>query len=304
VTAVRTPKTPKRDFLTVADLRADELIAVLDHAAAMKNQRATGGRRKSLEGRSVALIFEKASTRTRLSFEVGVYELGGHPLVISSRDTQIGRGEPLEDTARILSGYVHGIVIRTFGHDRVETLARHASVPVINALTDQHHPCQILADLLTVRERLGTLQALRYAWIGDGNNVARSWVDAAATLGLHLTLASPEGYELPAQELRGDVRTVRNPIEAARGADVVITDVWASMGQEEEKERRKAAFAGYRVDRGLMAHANSSAIVLHCLPAHRGEEIDAEYLDGPQAVVWQEAENRLHTQKALLEHLL
>jgi ornithine carbamoyltransferase len=304
VTAVRTPKTPKRDFLTVADLRADELIAVLDHAAAMKNQRATGGRRKSLEGRSVALIFEKASTRTRLSFEVGVYELGGHPLVISSRDTQIGRGEPLEDTARILSGYVHGIVIRTFGHDRVETLARHASVPVINALTDQHHPCQILADLLTVRERLGTLQGLRYAWIGDGNNVARSWVDAAATLGLHLTLASPEGYELPAQELRGDVRTVRNPIEAARGADVVITDVWASMGQEEETERRKAAFAGYRVDRGLMAHANSSAIVLHCLPAHRGEEIDAEYLDGPQAVVWQEAENRLHTQKALLEHLL
>ncbi len=304
MTAVRTPKTPKRDFLTVADLRADELIAVLDHAAAMKNQRATGGRRKSLEGRSVALIFEKASTRTRLSFEVGVYELGGHPLVISSRDTQIGRGEPLEDTARILSGYVHGIVIRTFGHDRVETLARHASVPVINALTDQHHPCQILADLLTVRERLGTLQGLRYAWIGDGNNVARSWVDAAATLGLHLTLASPEGYELPAQELRGDVRTVRNPIEAARGADVVITDVWASMGQEEETERRKAAFAGYRVDRGLMAHANSSAIVLHCLPAHRGEEIDAEYLDGPQAVVWQEAENRLHTQKALLEHLL
>jgi len=304
VTAVRISKTPKRDFLTVADLPADELIAVLDHATAMKNQRATGGRRKSLDGRSVALVFEKASTRTRLSFEVGVYELGGHPLVISSRDTQIGRGEPLEDTARILSGYVHGIVIRTFGHDRVQTLARHASVPVINALTDQHHPCQILADLLTVRERLGTLEGLRYAWVGDGNNVARSWADAAAVLGLQLTLASPEGYELPAQELRGDVRTVRTPGEAVRGADVVITDVWASMGQEEETERRKKAFAGYRVDRALMAHANSSAIVLHCLPAHRGEEIDAEYLDGPQAVVWQEAENRLHTQKALLEHLL
>ena len=304
MTAVRISKTPKRDFLTVADLPADELIAVLDHATAMKNQRATGGRRKSLDGRSVALVFEKASTRTRLSFEVGVYELGGHPLVISSRDTQIGRGEPLEDTARILSGYVHGIVIRTFGHDRVQTLARHASVPVINALTDQHHPCQILADLLTVRERLGTLEGLRYAWVGDGNNVARSWADAAAVLGLQLTLASPEGYELPAQELRGDVRTVRTPGEAVRGADVVITDVWASMGQEEETERRKKAFAGYRVDRALMAHANSSAIVLHCLPAHRGEEIDAEYLDGPQAVVWQEAENRLHTQKALLEHLL
>ena len=304
MTAVRNSKTPKRDFLTMADLPADELIAVLDHATAMKNQRATGGRRKSLEGRSVALIFEKASTRTRMSFEVGVFELGGHPLVISSRDTQIGRGEPLEDTARILSGYVHAIVIRTFGHDRVQTLARHASVPVINALTDQHHPCQILADLLTVRERLGTLEGLRYAWVGDGNNVARSWADAAAVLGLHLTLASPESYELPAQELRGDVRTVRTPTEAVRGADVVITDVWASMGQEEETERRKKAFAGYCVDRALMAHANSSAIVLHCLPAHRGEEIDAEYLDGPQAAVWQEAENRLHTQKALLEHLL
>jgi ornithine carbamoyltransferase len=301
---MRISKTPKRDFLTVADLHADEIIAVLDHATAMKNQRATGGRRKSLEGRSVALIFEKASTRTRLSFEVGVFELGGHPLVISSKDTQMGRGEPLEDTARILSGYVHGIVLRTYGHDRVATLAKHATVPVINALTDDHHPCQILADLMTVRERFGRLKGLRYAWVGDGNNVARSWVDAAAVLGLQLTLASPEGFELPASELRGDVRAVRSPAEAARGADVVITDVWASMGQEEETERRKKAFAGYRVDRALMAHANSTAVVLHCLPAHRGEEIDAEYLDGPGAVVWQEAENRLHTQKALLEHLL
>ncbi|MFO0603792.1 MAG: ornithine carbamoyltransferase [Polyangiales bacterium] len=301
---MRISKTPKRDFLTVADLHADELIAVLDHATAMKNQRATGGRRKSLEGRSVALIFEKASTRTRLSFEVGVFELGGHPLVISSKDTQMGRGEPLEDTARILSGYVHGIVIRTYGHDRVATLAKHAAVPVINALTDDHHPCQILADLMTVRERFGRLKGLRYAWVGDGNNVARSWADAAAVLGLQLTLASPEGFELPASELRGDVRAVRSPAEAARGADVVITDVWASMGQEEETERRRKAFAGYRIDRALMAHANSTAIVLHCLPAHRGEEIDAEYLDGPGAVVWQEAENRLHTQKALLEHLL
>lgn len=301
---MRISKTPKRDFLTVADLHADEIIAVLDHATAMKNQRATGGRRKSLEGRSVALIFEKASTRTRLSFEVGVFELGGHPLVISSKDTQMGRGEPLEDTARILSGYVHGIVLRTYGHDRVATLAKHATVPVINALTDDHHPCQILADLMTVRERFGRLKGLRYAWVGDGNNVARSWADAAAVLGLQLTLASPEGFELPTSELRGDVRAVRSPAEAARGADVVITDVWASMGQEEETERRKKAFAGYRVDRALMAHANSTAVVLHCLPAHRGEEIDAEYLDGPGAVVWQEAENRLHTQKALLEHLL
>ena len=217
MTAMRISKTPKRDFLTVGDLAADEVITVLDHATAMKNQRATGGRRKSLEGRSVALIFEKASTRTRMSFEVGVFELGGHPLVIASKDTQMGRGEPLEDTARILSGYVHGIVIRTFAHERVATLARHASVPVINALTDDHHPCQILADLLTVRERLGKLKGLRYAWVGDGNNVARSWADAAAVLGLQLTVASPEGYELPAEALRGEVRTVRTSPRSSCG---------------------------------------------------------------------------------------
>jgi ornithine carbamoyltransferase len=301
---MRTHRTPKRDFLTVTDVSADELLALLDHATAMKNQRTMGARRRSLEGRSVALIFEKASTRTRLSFEVAVFELGGHPLVISARDTQMGRGESLEDTARVLSGYVHGIVLRTYGHDRVATLARHATVPVINALTDEHHPCQVLADLMTVREHFGRLKGLRYAWVGDGNNVARSWAEAAALLELPLTLACPEGYELPKATLRGDVRSIRNPIEAVRGADVVITDVWASMGQEEETERRRKAFEGYRVDRALMAHANSTAIVLHCLPAHRGEEIEDVYLDGPESVVWQEAENRLHTQKALLEHLL
>lgn len=301
---MRTHRTPKRDFLTVADVSADELLALLDHATAMKNQRTMGAKRRSLEGRSVALIFEKASTRTRLSFEVAVFELGGHPLVISARDTQMGRGESLEDTARVLSGYVHGIVLRTYGHDRVATLARHATVPVINALTDEHHPCQVLADLMTVREHFGRLKGLRYAWVGDGNNVARSWAEAAALLELPLTLACPEGYELPKATLRGDVRSIRNPIEAVRGADVVITDVWASMGQEEETERRRKAFEGYRVDRALMAHANSTAIVLHCLPAHRGEEIEDVYLDGPESVVWQEAENRLHTQKALLEHLL
>lgn len=297
-------KKAKRDFLRVADFSAPELLTLLDHATALKNQRAAGGRRRPLEGRSVALLFEKSSTRTRISFEVGVFELGGHPLVLSSRDLQLGRGESIEDTARVLSGYVHGIVLRTYGHDRVETLARYASVPVINALTDQHHPCQILADLLTVRERLGTLQGVRYAWVGDGNNVARSWAEAAGVLGLRLTLACPEGYELSPEELPAGVRTVRSPVEAVRGADVVITDVWASMGQEEEAAKRKAAFVGYCVDATLMAHANSSAIVLHCLPAHRGEEITADYLDGPNAVVWQEAENRLHTQKALLEHLL
>jgi ornithine carbamoyltransferase len=239
-----------------------------------------------------------------VSFEVGVYELGGHPVVLSSRDMQLGRGESIEDTARTLSGYVHAIVIRTFGHDRVEALARAARVPVINALTDEHHPCQILADLLTVRESHGRIEGFRYAWVGDGNNVARSWVEAAARLGFELTLASPEGYELPASELPGNARTVRDPREAVEGADVVITDVWASMGQEDEAERRRKAFAGYLVDPALMARASRNAVVLHCLPAHRGEEINAVYLDGPASVVWSEAENRLHTQKALLEHLM
>jgi ornithine carbamoyltransferase len=297
-------KTAKRDFLRILDLELPELVAVLDHAKAMKNQRAAGGRRKALEGRSVALIFEKPSTRTRVSFEVGVFELGGHPVFLSSRDMQLGRGESIEDTARTLSGYVHAIVIRTFEHERVEALARAAKVPVINALTDQHHPCQILADLLTVRESHGRIEGLRYAWVGDGNNVARSWVEAAARFGFTLTLASPEGYEIPDAELPPSARTVRDPREAVEGADVVITDVWASMGQEGEAERRRTAFEGYLVDPSLMAKANRNAVVLHCLPAHRGEEIDAAYLDGPESVVWNEAENRLHTQKALLEHLV
>ncbi len=297
-------KTAKRDFLKLSDLRADEIVTVLDHAKAMKNQRLTGGRRTPLAGRSVALIFEKPSTRTRVSFEVGVYELGGHPVVLSSRDMQLGRGESVEDTARTLSGYVHAIVIRTFGQERVEALARWAKVPVVNALTDEHHPCQILADLMTVREARGRFEGLRYAWVGDGNNVARSWVEAAGLFNLPLTLASPEGYELPASELPAGVKTVRDPREAVEGADVVITDVWASMGQEDEAERRRRAFEGYLIDPALMARTSRDAVVLHCLPAHRGEEIDAVYLDGPDAVVWNEAENRLHTQKALLEHLV
>lgn len=298
-----TSKT-KRDFLRVADLSGDELRQLLDRATAMKNQRRNGGQRRSLEGRSVALIFEKSSTRTRVSFEVGVFELGAHPVVLNSRDMQLGRGESIEDTARTLSRYVHAIVLRTAGHDRVEALAAAASVPVINALTDDHHPCQILADLQTVRERRGALEGLRYAWIGDANNVARSWVEAAERLGLALTVASPEGYGFKARELPANVWQVIDPREAARGADVVITDVWASMGQEGDAEVRRAAFAGYQVNEALLADANPGAMVLHCLPAHRGEEIDAGLLDGPDVVVWDEAENRLHAQKALLEFLM
>ena len=295
---------PKRDYLRFADLTADEVHTLLDHAIAMKNQRAHGGRRNALEGKSVALIFEKSSTRTRVSFEVGVYELGGHPVVIHAKDSQLGRGESIADTARTLSRYVHAIVLRTFGQDRVEELARHASVPVVNALTDEEHPCQILADLMTVRERRGGLKGLRYAWVGDGNNVAWSWAAAAEVLGLDLTIASPAGYTLPERALGARVRTTDDPREAVRGADVVITDVWTSMGQEAENARRLHDFAGWGVTPALMSLADPKATVLHCLPAHRGEEIDGVFLDGPDVAVWDEAENRLHAQKALLELLL
>lgn len=294
----------KRDFLRVADLSGDELRQLLDHARAMKNQRGYGAVHRPLEGRSAALIFEKSSTRTRVSFEVGLFELGAHAVVLSSRDMQLGRGESIEDTARTLSRYVHAIVLRTTGHDRVQAMAAAASVPVINALTDDHHPCQILADLMTVRERKGALEDLRYAWIGDANNVARSWVEAAERLGLTLTIASPEGYGFSASELPPGVRQVIDPREAALGADVVITDVWASMGQEGAAAERRLAFAGYQVNRALLADANPGVMALHCLPAHRGEEIEAAVLDGVETAVWDEAENRLHAQKALLEFLV
>ncbi|MEZ4408498.1 MAG: ornithine carbamoyltransferase [Polyangiales bacterium] len=293
----------KRDFLELSDLSRDELLSVLDRAAAMKADRRAF---RPLEGKSVALIFEKPSTRTRVSFEVGVYELGGHPVVLSSRDMQLGRGETVEDTARTLSGYVRGIVIRTFGQEKIVALAKAAKVPVINALTDEHHPCQILADLQAVKERKGRVEGLRYAWVGDGNNVARSWAQAAQRLGLELALASPEGFQLDpkAEGFGPTVSVTADRFEAVRKADVVITDVWASMGQEGEAERRRKAFAGWCVDPTLMAEAARGAVVLHCLPAHRGEEIDAVYLDGPDAAVWDEAENRLHAQKALMELLL
>jgi ornithine carbamoyltransferase len=297
--------TGKRDLLTLDDLRAQGILAILDRADEMKALRRAGEPSpKPLAGKSVGLIFEKPSTRTRVSFEVAVYELGAHPVVLSSKDTQMGRGEPVEDTARVLSRYLHAIVIRTFADKTVETLAKHASVPVINALTDGGHPCQILADLQTVRERKHTLEGLKYAWVGDGNNVANSWIEACALLNLELTLATPAGFE-PSVTVDGTrIRVVRDPVEAIQGADVVITDVWASMGQESEVAARKAAFAGYAVTPETMKGARAGAIALHCLPAHRGEEIDAVYLDSADSAVWDEAENRLHTQKALLEYLV
>jgi ornithine carbamoyltransferase len=255
------------------------------------------------------MIFMKSSTRTRVSFEVGTFQLGGHALFLSPRDVQLGRGEPVADTARVLSRYVDGIMIRTYAHAEVEELARHATVPVINGLTDLLHPCQVLADVLTVRQHLGTIDGRKVAWVGDGNNMANSWLNAAATLGFELALACPEGYDPdPAILARAQAATrvslVRDPREAVDGAHVVNTDVWASMGQEEEQGQRMRAFAGYQVDAALMARAAPDAIFLHCLPAHRGEEVGAEVIDGPQSRVWDEAENRLHAQKAVMAALI
>jgi len=262
-----------------------------------------------LAGRSLALIFAKSSTRTRVSFEVGTHQLGGQALFLSSRDIQLGRGEAVADTARVLSRYVHGIMIRTFAHAEAEDLARQATVPVINGLTDLLHPCQVLADLMTIREALGGWEGKRVAWIGDGNNMANAWLDAAALLGFQLALACPEGYEpdrsiFQRAQRATDVLLTEDPEEAAEGAHVVNTDVWASMGQEAEAEVRRLAFQGYRADADLMRLAAPGAIFLHCLPAHRGEEVSSEVIDGPQSRVWDQAENRLHAQKALLAILM
>jgi ornithine carbamoyltransferase len=295
-----------RDFLAIPDYSRDELLALFDLAERMRTGAFAG---KPLAGKSLAMIFMKASTRTRVSFEVGTWQLGGHALFLSPRDVQLGRGEPIADTARVLSRYVDGIMIRTFAHAEVEELAKFASVPVINGLTDLLHPCQILADLLTIRQHLGGIDGRRVAWVGDGNNMANSWINAAWRLGFDLTLACPEGYEPDAEILAraqtvADVRVVRDPAEAVEGADVVNTDVWASMGQEEEQAVREKAFKGYIVDDALMSKAQQDAIFMHCLPAHRGEEVSASVIDGPQSVVWDEAGNRLHVQKAIMANTM
>jgi ornithine carbamoyltransferase len=305
----------KRDFLSLRDLDAAEVPALFARAAELKAARGRGEVASSLSGKVLGMVFEKASTRTRVSFEVGMFELGGHAVYLSKEGSQLARSEPIQDTARVLGGYCHGIVIRTFGQHRAETLARYAPAPVINGLTDLLHPCQLLADLLTAEERFGRLGGIRFAWIGDGNNMANSWLNACGLLGLDLVLACPAGFDPDPDILaharkqvaalgRGRVELVRDPMEAAAGADVVSTDVWASMGQESEAEARARAFAGYAVTPALMARAAPGAIALHCLPAHRGEEIDATVIDGPQSAVWQQAENRLHIQKAVLELFL
>ena len=297
---------PKHDYLVFSDLTKPQVDALFQLATKMK---AGEYREKPLTGKTLAMVFAKSSTRTRVSFEVGAYQLGGHALFLSSRDIQLGRGEPIRDTARVLSRYVDGIMIRTFDQAEVEELAKFASVPVINGLTDLHHPCQILADVLTIRQHLGGYAGKRVAWIGDGNNMANSWLDAAGLLGFELRLACPEGYE-PDHDIYERTKQLtktlitEEPEEAAEGADVVTTDVWASIGQEGEAEERKLAFKGYVVDGGLMKRAKPSAIFLHCLPAHRGEEVAEEVFEGPQSRVFDEAENRLHVQKALLATLM
>src|SRR5256712_826424 len=297
----------KRDFLAVTDLSRAQIVRLFDLAHRMK----TGAYRETpLAGKSLAMIFAKSSTRTRVSFEVGTYQLGGQALFLSSGDIRLGGGAPTPDTARVLSGYVPGIMIRTFDHGEVEELARHATIPVINGLTDLSHPCQVLADLFTVRESLGGWDGKRIAWVGDGNNMANSWIEAAQVLGFELRLACPEGYEPNraifdrAKAAGSRVLVTEVPEEAVEGAHVVNTDVWASMGQEEEAEARRNAFRGYTVDPDLMKLADRQAIFLHCLPAHRGEEVAAQVIEGPQSRVWDEAENRLHVQKALLATLL
>ena len=297
---------PKRDFLAIPDFSADDLSRLLDVAARMKDGSDTG---RPLAGRTLGMIFTKSSTRTRVSFEVGAYQLGGHALFLSSRDIQLGRGEPIADTAKVLSRYLDIIMIRTFAHAEVEELAASASIPVINGLTDLLHPCQILADLFTMREHIGGWEGKTVAWIGDGNNMANSWINAAGTLGFELRLACPEGYE-PDRDVfdrnkdRTSISITEDLEEAVAGAHVVTTDVWASMGQEAEAEARRVAFQGYLVDDALMAKADPDAIFLHCLPAHRGEEVTGSVIDGPQSRVWDEAENRLHVQKALMAQLL
>ena len=297
---------PKRDFLTFQDVTKAEVDALFELTRRMKSG---GYREKPLAGKTLAMVFAKSSTRTRVSFEVGAFQLGGHALFLSSRDIQIGRGEPISDTARVLSRMVDGIMIRTFSHAEVEELAKWASVPVINGLTDRHHPCQVLGDVFTMVEQLGGYAGKRVAWVGDGNNMANSWLDAAALLGFEVRLACPEGYEpdravFERASKATKVLITEEPEEAVEGADVVNTDVWASMGQEAEAEERKMAFKGYCVDAELMQRAQPMAILLHCLPAHRGEEVTNDVIEGPRSRVWDEAENRLHVQKALLATLM
>ena len=301
----------KKDLLSLYDLDPADFAVIFEKAARLKKKQKAGEVHQPLKGKTLGMIFDKSSTRTRLSFEVGMFQLGGLAIFLSSRDTQIARGENIRDTARIMSRYLNGVMIRTYAQESVEEFAHHAEMPVINGLTDLLHPCQILSDLFTILEKKGTYEGLKMAYIGDGNNVANSWLNAAARLPIRLALACPEGYDPDAfiferavKSSREGVTLHRNPADAAAGADVIYTDVWASMGQEAEHAKRAEAFKSYQVNAELLACAGKDAMIMHCLPAHRGEEITSDVLDGPQSVVVEQAENRLHVQKAILEILM
>jgi ornithine carbamoyltransferase len=300
-------QTGCRHFLSLLDLSADEARGLIARATELKRMLKSGEAYRPFENRTLAMIFEKSSTRTRVSFEVGMVQLGGHALFLSPRDTQLGRGEPIEDSARVLSRMVDAVMIRTFDHAIVERFAAHSQVPIINGLTDRLHPCQLLADMQTYHEHRGDIRGRRVVWIGDGNNMCNSFMEAARLFDFELRIACPEGFEPDAELLAAAAdrcRILRDPEAAAEGADLVVTDVWASMGQEDEQTGRQALFASFQVTDAVMSRAAPDALFMHCLPAHRGEEVAASVIDGPRSVVWDEAENRLHAQKALLEFLL
>lgn len=297
-----------RHFLRLSDLNSAEHAALFSRAAELKSRRKQGLTESTLSGRTLVCIFEKASTRTKVSFEAAIHQLGGHSITLTPNESQLGRGEPISDTARVVSSYADAVMIRTFADERIREFAENSWVPVINGLTDGAHPCQLLADVFTVHERLGGIEGKVVAWVGDGaSNMARSWAEASKLYDFELRVASPDGFKLPSSDVtaaEGHVKLVDSPEAAVSGADVVTTDVWTSMGQEAETARRKQAFEAYCVDTELLAKAKPTAIVLHCLPAHRGEEITDEVMNSPQSAIWAEAENRMHVQKALLEKLL
>lgn len=296
-----------RHFLTLSDLSPNELKQLINDAIARKKAFKDGETHHPCKGKVMGMIFEKSSTRTRVSFEAGMFQLGGHAMFLSPRDTQLGRGEPIEDSARVLSSMVDILMIRTFEHEKIEKFAEYSTVPVINALTNDYHPCQLLADVQTYQEHRGSISGKTVTWVGDGNNMCQSYIQAAKQFDFELKIACPKGYEPQEALVKANasrVSVLESPVEAAKGSDLLVTDVWASMGQEEEQKQRMSAFANYQVNQELLEHANSDALYMHCLPAHRGEEISAELMDNPGSVIWQEAENRLHGQKALIEFLI
>ncbi|BBL67942.1 ornithine carbamoyltransferase [Methanoculleus chikugoensis] len=300
----------KKDFLSLLDLDECELESIVADAVRLKRLKSAGTAHEYLKGRSLGMIFEKASTRTRVSFEVGMSDLGGHALFLNPQDMQLGRGEEIRDTARVLARYVDAVMIRAYSHATIEEFARYANVPVVNGLSDRLHPCQVLADIMTLSERFGDLHGLKLAWVGDGNNVCNSWILSSALTGMEIAIASPPRYRPKdeivdqARAMGGKVTVVADPDEAVRDADVLYTDIWVSMGDEQERAERLQALKGYTIDSRLLTQASPDALVMHCLPAHRGEEITDEVMEGPQSIVWDQAENRLHAQKALLVRLV